>query len=134
MRVIDRVARPALILSAADDPFVPPHIFDAPAVQEQSAHHDRHHSAGGHCAFVEPTSAELRRQAGYDGYFAERPSSIFLQEHTVRHSMTSCSQSLVATFALRRCPRRPLHAQNAGDRHVGPHHHFARGRDSSRRS
>jgi len=27
MRVIDKVARPALILSAADDPFVPPHIF-----------------------------------------------------------------------------------------------------------
>ncbi len=34
MRVIDRVARPALILSAADDPFVPPHIFDAPAVRD----------------------------------------------------------------------------------------------------
>ena len=45
MRVIDRVARPALILSAADDPFVPPHIFDAPAVTEQSAHHDHHHVA-----------------------------------------------------------------------------------------
>ncbi len=27
MRVIDRVARPALIISAADDPFVPPEIF-----------------------------------------------------------------------------------------------------------
>ena len=29
MRVVDRIARPALILSAADDPFVPAEIFSA---------------------------------------------------------------------------------------------------------
>ena len=41
MRVIDRIARPALIISAADDPFVPPEIFRAPQVVGQPAHH--HH-------------------------------------------------------------------------------------------
>ena len=65
MRVIDRVARPALILSAEDDPFVPPEIFRTPLITN-----NRHITTvitrhGGHCAFVaEPN--------GYDGYWAER--------------------------------------------------------------
>ena len=46
MRVIDRVARPALILSAADDPFVPPHIFERAGSDEQSAHHHHHYAFG----------------------------------------------------------------------------------------
>jgi len=74
MRVIDRVARPALILSAADDPFVPPHIFDAPAVRNNPHITTVVTSHGGHCAFVEPTSAN-----GYDGYFAERTVVDFLR-------------------------------------------------------
>ena len=78
MRVIDRVARPALILSAADDPFVPPHIFDAPAVR-----HNPHITTiitpcGGHCAFVEPdTSATAEEPSSYDGYFAEKSGGRF---------------------------------------------------------
>jgi predicted alpha/beta-fold hydrolase len=71
MRVIDRVARPALILSAADDPFVPPEIFRAPAVAENphvTTVVTRH---GGHCAFVE-------EPCGDDGYFAERAVVSFL--------------------------------------------------------
>ena len=60
MRVIDRVARPALILSAADDPFVPPHIFDAPAVRNNPHITTVITSHGGHCAFVEAAN-------GYDG-------------------------------------------------------------------
>ena len=71
MRVIDRVARPALILSAADDPFVPPHIFDAPAVRNNPHITTVITANGGHCAFVEPAN-------GYDGYFAEKTVVDFL--------------------------------------------------------
>ena len=72
MRVIDRVARPALILSAADDPFVPPHIFDNPAVRNNPHITTVVTSHGGHCAFVEDPN-------GYDGYFAERTVIDFLR-------------------------------------------------------
>ena len=71
MRVIDRVARPALILSAADDPFVPPHIFDDPAVKNNPHITTVITAGGGHCAFVENAS-------GYDGYFAEKMVVDFL--------------------------------------------------------
>ncbi len=71
MRVIDKVARPALILSAADDPFVPPQIFDAPAVRNNPHITTVVTPHGGHCAFVEPPN-------GYDGYFAERTVVEFL--------------------------------------------------------
>lgn len=82
MRVVDQVARPALILSAADDPFVPRHIFDAQALRNNphitivvTAH-------GGHCAFVEAPSAAAAtkgRTNGYDGYFAEQTVVDFLR-------------------------------------------------------
>jgi len=93
MRVIDRVARPSLILSAADDPFVPPHIFDAPAVKNNPHITTVITPHGGHCAFVEPppTSGEPSAKAtadksadklnSYDGYFAERIVVDFLKEH-----------------------------------------------------
>ena len=71
MRVIDRVARPALILSAADDPFVPPHIFEAAVVKDNPHITTVITSHGGHCAFVEEAN-------GYDGYFAERMVVDFL--------------------------------------------------------
>jgi uncharacterized protein len=83
MRVIDRVARPALILSAADDPFVPPHIFDAPAVRTNPHITTIVTSHGGHCAFVEPAVAAAMGKAAdksrcYDGYFAEQAVVDFL--------------------------------------------------------
>ena len=71
MRVIDRVARPALILSAADDPFVPPHIFEALAVRNNPHITTIVTPCGGHCAFVEAAN-------GYDGYFAEKTIVDFL--------------------------------------------------------
>lgn len=71
MRVIDKVARPALILSAADDPFVPPEIFDTPAVRDNPHITTMVTSCGGHCAFVETAN-------GDDGYFAERAVVDFL--------------------------------------------------------
>ena len=66
IRVIDRVRVPALILTAADDPFVPaepfrrPEVADNPFITVEVTEH------GGHCAFVE------RASDGYDGYWAER--------------------------------------------------------------
>jgi uncharacterized protein len=71
MRVIDRVARPALILTAADDPFVPAGIFEAPAVRNNPNITTIVTRCGGHCAFVEPAN-------GYDGYFAEKTIVEFL--------------------------------------------------------
>jgi predicted alpha/beta-fold hydrolase len=84
MRVIDRVARPALILSAEDDPFVPPHIFDAPAVKNNPHITTVITPTGGHCAFVENADgrpAAVSAKAGYDGYFAERMVVDFLASH-----------------------------------------------------
>ena len=81
MRVIDRVARPAFILSAADDPFVPPEIFDAPAVKNNPHITTMITSCGGHCAFVESpavATAMAGKVNGYDGYFAERMVVEFL--------------------------------------------------------
>ena len=66
LRVVDRIRVPALILTAADDPFVPTGAFQDPAVTTNpnvSVVVTRH---GGHCAFVE------RPEDGYDGYWAER--------------------------------------------------------------
>lgn len=74
MRVIDKVERPALILSAADDPFVPPEIFDAPPVRNNPHITTVVTPNGGHCAFVEDAN-------GYDGYFAEQLIVDFLKEH-----------------------------------------------------
>jgi len=73
MRVIDQVARPALILTADDDPFVPAEIFEAEALRANphvATVVTRH---GGHCAFVEAPN-------GYDGYYAERVVIDFLAQ------------------------------------------------------
>ncbi|HWI17775.1 MAG TPA: alpha/beta fold hydrolase [Vicinamibacterales bacterium] len=83
-RVIDRVARPALILSAADDPFVPPEIFEVPEVRNNPHITTVITPGGGHCAFVEEASvsATASEVAGgdYDGYFAEQLVVEFLKE------------------------------------------------------
>jgi predicted alpha/beta-fold hydrolase len=81
MRVIDRVARPALILSAADDPFVPAGIFEVPAVKNNPHITTMITNRGGHCAFVESAngvSPVASATAAYDGYFAERMVVDFL--------------------------------------------------------
>jgi predicted alpha/beta-fold hydrolase len=80
MRVIHQVARPALILSAADDPFVPPHIFEAPPVKNNPHITTVVTPHGGHCGFVEPSVAKAMegKPNGYDGYYAERSIVDFL--------------------------------------------------------
>lgn len=66
LRVVDRVRVPALILTAADDPFVPVAPFRDPALTRNPHITVVITPHGGHCAFVE------RRDGDYDGYWAER--------------------------------------------------------------
>jgi uncharacterized protein len=65
MRVIDRIAVPALIITAEDDPFVPSQPFRDPKLTANPLIHLRLCEHGGHCGFVGPRSAED------DGYWAE---------------------------------------------------------------
>ena len=72
MRVIDRIRVPALVITAADDPFVPSEPFHDPRVTG-NAHIDLRISAhGGHCGFVGAPSAND------DGYWAENQIVGFL--------------------------------------------------------
>jgi hypothetical protein len=58
---------PTLILSAEDDPFVPPDPFSDPSVVGTDAISVQVTREGGHCGFVSDT-----RSYDYDGYWAER--------------------------------------------------------------
>jgi predicted alpha/beta-fold hydrolase len=76
-RVLDRIAVPALILHALDDPFI---LLSAESREKISANPNitlmetRH---GGHCAFLaQPDEAE-----SYDGYWAEHTLLRFLLAH-----------------------------------------------------
>jgi hypothetical protein len=71
-RIIDRVARPTLILSAADDPFVPPSQFLDAEVAAQPFLHVHLEPHGGHCGFVGPATDRD------DGYWAEASAVEFL--------------------------------------------------------
>jgi predicted alpha/beta-fold hydrolase len=65
LRVIDQIRVPALVLTAEDDPFVPPGPFRDPAVTSNRHVHVTITRHGGHCAFVsEPSPVD-------DGYWAE---------------------------------------------------------------
>jgi predicted alpha/beta-fold hydrolase len=66
MRVVERIRVPALIITAADDPFVPSAPFRDALVVRNPHLHVVITPGGGHCAFVE------RPSPGYDGYWAER--------------------------------------------------------------
>jgi hypothetical protein len=76
MRVIDRIRVPALVITAEDDPFVPPAPFHLPALTS-NPHIElvvtRH---GGHCGFV---AAEGQED---DGYWAEGRIVEFAQRIT----------------------------------------------------
>ena len=75
MRVIDRIAVPALIITAADDPFVPPGPFTDPVIARNRNISLKLTPHGGHCGFIEES------RAGYDGYWAEREIVRFLTSH-----------------------------------------------------
>jgi predicted alpha/beta-fold hydrolase len=74
MRVIDRIAIPALIITAADDPFVPAEPFSDPKIANNPHITTLVTSHGGHCGFV----AEAN---GYDGYWAEQTIVDFAANH-----------------------------------------------------
>ncbi len=74
LRVIDRIRIPALIISAADDPFVPPSIFDAPELRSNPHVRVEITPHGGHCAFLS------ERNADDDGYWAESAIVSFASE------------------------------------------------------
>jgi predicted alpha/beta-fold hydrolase len=75
MRVIDRVQVPALVITAEDDPFVPPEPFRDPRIANNPNITTIITSHGGHCGFV----AEAN---GYDGYWAERKIVDFVEVHS----------------------------------------------------
>ncbi len=65
MRVVSRIRVPALVMSAADDPFVPAGLFRDPALTSNPHIRVVVTPHGGHCGFLEPAGAD-------DGYWAER--------------------------------------------------------------
>jgi predicted alpha/beta-fold hydrolase len=75
LRVVDRIRVPALILTAEDDPFVPPAPFRDPAVTGNPYITLVLTKHGGHCAYVE------RGDGAYDGYWAEREIVRFVSHH-----------------------------------------------------
>jgi predicted alpha/beta-fold hydrolase len=78
MRVIDRIALPALIITSEDDPFVPSQPFRDPKVTA-NPHIELHLCThGGHCGFVG------RRSASDDGYWAESAIVQFVERHAAR--------------------------------------------------
>ena len=79
LRVVDRIRVPALIITAADDPFVPPEQFDAPAVRGNPSIEVMVTPEGGHCGFV------AERADGCDGYWAEETAVRFF-EHWSRQT------------------------------------------------
>lgn len=72
LRVVDRIAVPTLVLSAKDDPFVPPEQFDEPALAGNPHVTRVITDHGGHCGFVEDLPGHD------DGYWAERMAVRFL--------------------------------------------------------
>jgi predicted alpha/beta-fold hydrolase len=78
MRVSDRIAVPALVISAEDDPFVPSELFldrrlaDNPYIDLRITAH------GGHCGFIGERSGED------DGYWAEAQIVQFVERFALR--------------------------------------------------
>jgi uncharacterized protein len=78
MRVIDRIALPALIISADDDPFVPSGPFHDPRVRANPNLQVIVTRGGGHCGFL---TDQQRPDRPDDGYWAERQIMEFAQAH-----------------------------------------------------
>ena len=74
LRVIDRVQMPTLILSAQDDPFVPPEQFEEPSIAANPCITVQVTRHGGHCGFYAGATP------GFDGYWAEQRIVDFVRE------------------------------------------------------
>lgn len=79
LRVIDRARRPTLIITAADDPFIPVEQFHTPAVTANQAVTLVVTPHGGHCGFMETGG----NGDGAYGYWAERSVVRFAECHTL---------------------------------------------------
>jgi predicted alpha/beta-fold hydrolase len=75
LRIIDRLSVPALIVTAEDDPFVPPQAFRDPRIADHPHIELRLCEHGGHCGFVGPASGDD------DGYWAENQIVEFVERH-----------------------------------------------------
>jgi uncharacterized protein len=75
MRVIDRIQIPSLVITAADDPFVPLDAFRDPALTDNPHITLIVTEHGGHCGFL-----GARSGADDDGYWAERKAVDFAQQ------------------------------------------------------
>ncbi|MGE0446274.1 MAG: YheT family hydrolase [Vicinamibacterales bacterium] len=91
MRVVARIARPTLVLTAEDDPFVPPEPFRDPSVTANPHLTVVVTPHGGHCAYVE------RANGRDDGYWAEREVVRFV---TAQAGATSAASQTPAPSPL----------------------------------
>jgi predicted alpha/beta-fold hydrolase len=73
LRVIARIAIPAFVITAEDDPFVPAEPFHDPRIAANPHIDLRMCSHGGHCGFVGPSSYDD------DGYWAENQIVAFVE-------------------------------------------------------
>ena len=85
LRVAERIAVPALVITAADDPFVPVSTFHESSVASNPNITVVVTPHGGHCAYVE------RAARGYDGYWAEREVVRFATAHADATSRAGAS-------------------------------------------
>jgi len=95
LRLIARIRIPALVISAADDPFVPAAIFEAPEVRNNPSIRVEITAHGGHCAFIG------RRAGDDDGYWAEGAVVDFAKS-THQQINTSADQQLSHLLRERR--------------------------------
>jgi predicted alpha/beta-fold hydrolase len=83
LRVVDRIRVPTLVLTAANDPFVPPDQFARPEIAGNPHVRVVVTKDGGHCAFVsEPDPA-------HDGYWAEHAIVKWALEHAPTRKLES---------------------------------------------
>ena len=72
--VLGAIARPTLIITAQDDPFIPYWIFDVPALHKNPHIRLVAPTHGGHCGFIQ------RRMPGEDRYWAENRLVAFVAD------------------------------------------------------
>lgn len=75
LRVVSAIRVPTLILTARNDPFVPPEQFETRELRLNPHITTLVTADGGHCGFVETRTHE------YDGYWAEQTAVDFLLRH-----------------------------------------------------
>jgi predicted alpha/beta-fold hydrolase len=79
MRIIERIRVPALVITAADDPFVPSNPFRDPRITGNPCLSVAICEHGGHCGFVGPATG------GDDGYWAENRIVEFVVSRDIRN-------------------------------------------------